>query len=130
MVEKMDANMDPMPCADLSAGDFEQVVLRSPLPVLVEFWAPWSRPCRVLDSELGGLGHAFAGRARFVRVNADDNPDLSLWYGIQSIPTLLFFFNGIVQSRVVGTVSRDVVLAKLDAIARAVFAEPPKPTPS
>ena len=95
---------------------FEAEVLRAQQPVLVEFSAAWSRPCHVLDSVLDEVAAACPTRAKFVRVNADDNPDLSLWFGIQSIPTLLYFLGGKVQARIVGTASKKAILSKLQAV--------------
>ena len=95
---------------------FEAEVLKAQRPVLVEFSAAWSRPCHVLDTVLDEVANACANKAKVVRVNADDNPDLSLWFGIQSIPTLLYFRDGKVQARIVGTASKAAILAKLQAV--------------
>jgi thioredoxin 1 len=97
----------------LAAGDFKAEVLESKEPVLVEFWAPWSRPCQVFDSVLQELASACAGKLRVVKVNADDSLDLSLWYDIQSIPTLLYFVRGNPCLRIVGTATKEAILAKL-----------------
>lgn len=94
-------------------ANFESEVLRSKHPVLVAFWAPWSHPCHILNPVLDELAAACVGIVRIVKVNADDNPDLSLACEIQSIPTLLYFVNGEVCVRIVGTVSREAILAKL-----------------
>ena len=74
--------------------DFELKVLRSELAIVAVFWAPWSHPCKILDLVLTEVADACAGSWTVAKVNADDNPALSLWYGIQSIPTLLFFVRG------------------------------------
>jgi len=109
-------NMNPQnggsPVA-IPAVSFTAEVLESKEPVLVEFWAPWSRPCQVLDSVLQELASALEGKARVVKVNADDSLDLSLWYDIQSVPTLLFFVEGNPRLRIVGTASKEAILAKL-----------------
>jgi thioredoxin 1 len=97
----------------VSGAEFESEVLRSRGPAIVMFWAPWSRPCRVMDSVLVEVARASTRGARVVKVNADDNPDLSLWYGVQSIPTLLLFINGKLAQRIVGTVSKRVILELL-----------------
>jgi thioredoxin 1 len=88
-------------------------VLCSRKPVLVAFSAVWSRPCRILEPELREVAAACAGSVKVVKVNADDNPDLSLWYGVQSIPTLLYFVDGTLRGRIVGTASKKAILAKL-----------------
>jgi len=99
---------------EIGAANFESEVLRSPQPVLVAFSAPWSQPCRVITSVLDEVAAACAGRAKVLRVNADDHPDLGMWYDIQSIPTLLCFVGGKVCVRIVGTASAKAILSKLE----------------
>jgi thioredoxin-like negative regulator of GroEL len=126
----MNPNQDKVPLVEVGHADFELEVLRSKQPVLVAFCAPWSRPCLVVDAALNEVATACAGELRVVKVNADDNPDLSLWYDVQSIPTLLYFEGGGLRARLVGTASKEAILAKLRAASR----EPadggdPKPVP-
>ena len=109
--ENMNAQKDALPL--IPAADFRAEVLESKQPVLVEFWAPWSRPCQVLDSVLQELANACAGKIKVVKVNADDSLDLSLWYDIQSVPTLLYFVRGNPCLRIVGTATKEAILAKL-----------------
>jgi thioredoxin 1 len=71
----------------IAAKDFKAEVLESNQPVLVEFWAPWSRPCQVFDSVLRDLADVCAGKVKVVKVNADDSLDLSLWYEIPELLT-------------------------------------------
>ena len=97
----------------IAAEDFKAQVLESKQPALVEFWAPWSRPCQIFDSVLQEVASACAGKVNVVKVNADDSLDLSLWYDIQSVPTLLCFVQGDLRLRIVGTASREAILAKL-----------------
>ena len=99
----------------LTATSFEAEVLKSKQSVLVVFGAPWSRPCQVLDPILQELARDWAGKVKVVSVNADDSLDLSLCYDIQSIPTLLYFVEGKLRLRIVGTATKDAVLAKLIA---------------
>jgi thioredoxin 1 len=115
-VENMDSNQDKPPTVRVGDTDFEAEVLQCHQPVLVAFWAPWSRPCRILERALHEVAIACAGRAKVVKVNADDYPDLSLLYEIQSIPTLLFFVGGALHAKVVGTTSREAILARLQAV--------------
>jgi thioredoxin 1 len=96
--------------------DFASEVLQSGKPVLAVFTAAWSRPCQVLEATLKELVPACDGQVEIVRINADDQPDLSLWYDIQSIPTLLYFVGGRVQAKVVGTASKEAILAKLNLL--------------
>ena len=97
----------------VTALNFEQRVLDSKQPVLVEFWAPWSRACQLLDPVLAELARAWAGRVKVATVNADDCLDLSLCYDIQSVPTLLYFVRGTPCLRIVGTASKEAILAKV-----------------
>ena len=102
----------------IAAEDFKAEVLESNLPVLVEFWAPWSRPCQVFDPVLRELAGACAGKFKVVKVNADDSLDLSLWYEIQSVPTLLCFVRGNPGLRIVGTATKEAILAKLEPFSQ------------
>ena len=112
--ENMNANQNKALTVEAEEGNFEAEVLKSKQPVLVEFWAPWSRPCQILDSVLHEIAAAWLGKAKVVKVNADDSLDLSLWYDIHSIPTLLYFIDGIPRIRIVGTASKEAILAKLE----------------
>ena len=87
--EDLNTRNDALPL--VTAAEFRAEVLESRQPVLVEFWTPWSRPCQVLDSVLQELAGAAGGAVKVVKVDADDCLDLSLWYDIQSVPTLLYF---------------------------------------
>ena len=93
--------------------NFDEEVLRSQRPVLVAFWAPWSTACQLAEPVLSELRSEISGQVRLVKINADENPHLSLWYGIQSLPTLLYFVNGIVHARIVGTTNKEAILAQL-----------------
>ena len=99
--------------AHLAEADFGAEVLQSKEPVLVVFWAPWSRACQVLSAVLEELAGNLEGKARVVKVNADDSLDLSLCYDIHSIPTLLCFVQGTPRLRIVGTATKAAILAKL-----------------
>ncbi len=100
----------------VTEGNFEVEVLHSKQPVLVEFWTPWSRACQILDNVLHELAANWAGLIKVVKVNADDNLDLSLVYNIECIPTLLYFKDGTPQARVVGTASKEAILSKIKPI--------------
>jgi len=112
----METNHEPIGVPEVNEGNFESEVLRSQEPALVAFGAGWSKPCQILKTVLEELATRCAGKVRVLRINVDDNPDLGLWYGIESIPTLLCFVGGQVRVRIVGTVSTDAVLAKLGAL--------------
>ena len=98
---------------NIAEANFDAAVLRSKQPVLVEFWTPWSRPCQVLELTLQDIARCWAGKARVVKVNADDSLDLSLLHDIQSIPTLIYFLDGKARVRIVGTASKEAILGKL-----------------
>ena len=104
---------DKTPTVEAGEANFESEVLRSKQPVIVAFWAPWSRPCQVLRPVLDEVTAACAGSVKVVRVNADDNPGLGVGYQIQSIPTLLYFVDGNERARIVGTASKEAILSKL-----------------
>jgi len=102
-----------------SDKSFKQLVLRSPEPVLVDFWATWCGPCKQVGPVVEELAKDYAGRARMVKIDVDKNPKLSEQYGIRSIPTLLLFKDGDLLQTLVGAQSkRDLS----EAVARAVAA--------
>jgi len=101
---------------DVDESTFDSEVFHCARPVLVAFGAPWSRPCHILESTLDEVAAACAGSVKLVKVNADDNPDLSICYEVESIPTLLFFLEGRLAAKVVGTVSKEAILARLRAV--------------
>lgn len=104
---------------EVKENDFQQAVLLSPEPVLVEFWVPWSRPCQVLDSVLNEIAAGEAGKLKVVKVNADDSLELSLLYEIQSVPTLLYFVRGRPCVRIVGTASKEAILSRIESYRTA-----------
>ena len=104
------------PILEINERDFEVEVLKSQQPVLVNFWADWSQPCRRLGPVLEEVAGVCAGRAKVVKVNADANPQLGMAYWIQSIPTLLYFINGRDRARIVGTASKEAILAQLESL--------------
>jgi len=110
--ENMNSQKEALPVA-IASEDFTAKVLESKQPVLVEFWAPWSRPCQALDPVLQEIARDCAGNVEVVKINADDSLDLSLWYDIQSVPTLLYFIRGNPCLRIVGTASKEAILAKI-----------------
>jgi thioredoxin len=109
----MNSNQDNSPAIAIGEASFEAEVLKSKQPVLVVFWAPWSRPCQVLKPVLDEVAAAYVASLKVVGINADDNPGLGVEYEIQSIPTLLYFADGVERARIVGTASKEAILSKL-----------------
>jgi len=93
-------------------NDFGQKILESRGPILAVFWAPWSEPCRILLSVLENVAKVTKGTFPIVKINADDNLLLSLNYNISSIPTLICFNEGVERDRIIGTASKEAILAK------------------
>jgi thioredoxin-like negative regulator of GroEL len=114
----MNKNSDDRPIIEIGGGNFESEVLRWKQPVLVAFSAAWSRPCQILDSVLEEVATACAGRVKVVKLNADNHPDLSFVWKIQSIPTLLYFIDGNLRAKIVGTASREAILSKLRSVTQ------------
>src|SRR5258706_6000737 len=106
-------------------GDFESAVLKSSMPVLVLFCAPWSKPCQVISPVLAEVATTCAGHIEVMKVDADDNPHLSLWYGVQSIPTLLFFAAGTPREKLVGTASGEAISTLLRRYSDIWSRQPP-----
>src|SRR5437879_13281768 len=109
----MNTNPDNGSIIEIGETNFESAVLRWKQPVLVAFSAAWSRPCQILDSVLEEVAVACAGREKVVRIKADNNPDLSLVWKIKSIPTMLYFIDGSLRARIVGTAIEDRLISIL-----------------
>ena len=104
---------------EVNVTNFNTEVLNSNEPVLLDFWAPWCGPCRMLGPVLDEIAREQAGRVKVAKVNVDENPDLAAQFQIQAIPTLIFFSKGEVKDRTMGAASKGSILAKLDALAKA-----------
>jgi thioredoxin 1 len=99
---------------------FEKTVLQSSIPVIVDFWAPWCGPCRMVAPTLEKLAREYAGKLLVAKVNTDENPEWAMRYGVQGIPTMLFVANGKVVHRQVGAlpepILRDIVAQFLEVV--------------
>ena len=100
--------------SDVSDSSFERDVLQSDKPVLVDFWAAWCAPCRMLAPTVEAVAEKYAGNARVVKLNVDENPNVSQKYGIKGIPTLILFKNGKEEERVVGATSKEAISRMID----------------
>ena len=101
----------------LTPENFAQQVLQSPVPVLVDFWAEWCGPCKMIAPVLGELADEYAGRAKIGKVNIDEHQGLATQYGVRAIPTLLMFEKGEVTEQLVGARSKRDLKASLDRVA-------------
>ncbi|MDR1157861.1 MAG: thioredoxin [Oscillospiraceae bacterium] len=98
----------------LTAQNFSEEVLQASGVVVVDFWAPWCAPCRLIAPVVEELAAALAGRARFGKVNVDENGALTVEHGVMSIPTLLIFKDGVEAERVVGARPKQALLSLIE----------------
>jgi thioredoxin 1 len=99
----------------LSDAAFEQEVLQSQLPVLVDYWAEWCGPCKMIAPILDDISKEYAGRLKVAKLNIDDNQQTPPKYGIRGIPTLMLFKNGNVEATKVGALSKSQLTAFIDS---------------
>jgi thioredoxin 1 len=100
---------------EITDANYEEVVRNSDKPVLIDFWAEWCGPCKMVGPTVEELAAEYDGRAIVGKVNVDHNPNISVEFGIRSIPTLLFFKNGQIVDRHVGVAPKEVLAKKLDS---------------
>ena len=101
---------------ELTEANFDREVLQSKQPVVVDFWAEWCGPCKMLAPALEEVATELQGQAVVAKVNVDDQPALAERYNIQSIPTLLYFLNGELRDHTVGVIGKKAIAAKLTAL--------------
>jgi thioredoxin 1 len=99
----------------LQGKDFEKEVIQSQVPAVVDFYADWCGPCRMVSPIIEALSREYAGRAKFVKINTDENPEIAMKFNIMSIPTIMVFKNGEVASRTVGAGPAAMYKQKIDA---------------
>jgi len=97
-------------------GNFSDLVLKSEKPVIVDFWAEWCGPCRMVGPIVEEVGVEYEGKAVVAKVDVDSNPGITAKYGIRNIPTILFFKNGDVADKQVGAVPKSTIVNKLEAL--------------
>jgi thioredoxin 1 len=101
---------------EVNGNNFQREVLESSIPVLVDLWAPWCMPCRMISPIVEELGNDNQGKLKVCKLNTDENQNIAARYGIQGIPTLLFFKDGQEVDRIVGVTPKPIIQQKLDAI--------------
>jgi len=105
------------PTIEINEANFEAEVLKSAQPVVVDFWAEWCGPCKMLGPVLDEIATELDGRAKVAKANIDQNSTLAERFGIRSIPTLLYFVGGEVRKQTVGVVSKKTIISTLEAVS-------------
>ncbi|MFN3421759.1 MAG: thioredoxin [Armatimonadota bacterium] len=96
--------------------NFEKEVLQSEIPVMVDFWAAWCVPCRMIAPIVERLAEKYAGRLKVAKLDVDSNQELAIRYQVMSIPTLLFFKNGQVVDRIIGAVGEQEIVRRIETL--------------
>lgn len=103
---------------NITDQEFDKEVIKSAIPVLVDFWAPWCGPCRMLAPVVDEISKEYEGKVKVVKVNTDENPQSASNYQISAIPTLLFFKDGKVVKELVGVLPKEEIKKVLDEISK------------
>jgi thioredoxin 1 len=101
---------------EVNDGNFDEVVIKSDKPVIVDFWAEWCGPCRIIAPIIEEIAEQYDGKALVAKCDVDNNPGTAARYSIRNIPTVLFFKNGQIADKQVGAVPKNNFLAKLNAL--------------
>ncbi|MGF1565613.1 MAG: thioredoxin [Flavobacteriales bacterium] len=99
---------------ELTDANFDEIVLGSDKPVMIDFWAEWCGPCRMVGPVVEEIHNDYTGKAVVAKVNVDENPNISMKFGIRNIPTIVFLKNGELVDKSVGAVPKNVLTEKLD----------------
>jgi thioredoxin 1 len=100
---------------EITDANFEEKVVKSEVPVILDFWAEWCGPCRMVGPIVEEIGQDYGEKVVVGKVNVDHNPDITMKFGIRNIPTILFFKNGDIVDKQVGAVPKQVLVGKLEA---------------
>jgi thioredoxin 1 len=95
-------------------ADFQEKILKSDIPAMVDFWAPWCGPCKAIAPMINELAGEYEGKVKIAKMNVDENPETPGKYGIRAIPTLIFFKNGKVADQITGAVGKTQLAAMLN----------------
>jgi len=101
---------------ELTDSNFDEIVIKSDKPVIVDFWAEWCGPCRMVGPIVNEVGEDFKDKAVVGKLDVDSNPEITMRFGIRNIPTILFFKNGEVADKQVGAVPKSAIVSKLEAL--------------
>lgn len=101
---------------EITDANFAEVAMSTDKPVMIDFWAEWCGPCRMVTPIVEEMANDYAGKAVIGKVNVDDNPDISAKYGIRNIPTILFLKGGQVVDKSVGAVPKNILTEKMEAL--------------
>ena len=110
-------NSTAAPIVNLNDSNFEKEITQNDQTVLVDFWAPWCGPCKMISPMLDEIAAEKAGSVKIAKVNVDENQNLSVKYNVRAIPALLFFKNGQLRDQVIGMTSKKDLLGRLEALA-------------
>lgn len=102
---------------ELTDSNFQNEVLNSEIPVLVDFWAEWCGPCRIIAPVVEELSNEYEGKVKIGKLNVDDNQQTSIQYGVRSIPTLLLFKDGQLKDTIIGAVPKAQIVQRIQALA-------------
>jgi thioredoxin 1 len=104
---------------NINEASFDKAVLQSPVPTIVDFWAPWCGPCKMIAPLLDEIARESKGRFRITKVNIDDEPALMQRFNVRAVPTLLFFDKGELKEQLVGGAPKKAILDRLNNLAAA-----------
>ena len=96
----------------INDSNFEEMVINSQIPVLLDFWAPWCGPCRMISPIVEELSKEYEGKWLIAKCNVDESTDIPMKFGIRNIPTLLFFKGGVMKEKMVGSTTKAAIVAK------------------